>query len=104
MKKLNIGLVSLIALLSIQSCTISEGQPIPQPAVTWKPVIVKKKYSENSVTKDLVFGTGNWHSTDYYIIDKNNKIWSRISKQDFILCDVGDTLWTNDGWFLQLNK
>lgn len=92
----------LIAAVLFTSCEMPKEQP-PKP-VTWTPVIVKKKYSENSVTKDIVFGTGNWHNTDYYIVDKNNKIWSGVSKNDFILCDIGDTLWTSDNYFLQLNK
>lgn len=92
----------LIAILVFASCEMPEPEP-PKPKV-WTPVIVKKKYSENQVTKDLVFGTGNWHNTEYYIVDKNNKIWSGVSKDDFILCDVGDTLWTEDDYFLQLKK
>ena len=90
----------ILTIILFTSC----GEPTPPPPTTWTPVVVKKKYSENSVTKDLVFGTGNWHDIDYYIVDKNNKIWSGINKQDYILCDVGDTLWTNDNYFLQLNK
>ena len=93
----------LVLVILFSSCEIKLEDPQKKPKV-WTPVIVKKKYSENSVTKDIVFGTGNWHSTDYYIVDQNNKIWNSISKDDFILCDVGDTLWTNDGWVLQLNK
>ena len=97
MKKLLLAVTILLV-----SCT---DQPKQNPKqIVWKPIIVKKKYSENQVNKDIVFGTGNWHSTDYYIVDKNNKIWSGINKNDFILCDVGDTLWTNDDYFLQLNK
>jgi len=92
----------LLATILIASC---EDSPREQPKkVVWTPVVVKKKYSENEVTKDIVFGTGNWHSTEYYIVDKNNHIWRGVSQNDFILCDVGDTLWTNDGYFLQLNK
>lgn len=97
MKKLLLAVTILLV-----SCTDQPNQNPKQ--IVWKPIIVKKKYSENQVTKDIVFGTGNWHSTDYYIVDKNNKIWSGINKNDFILCDVGDTLWTNDDYFLQLNK
>lgn len=95
-------LATYMAVVSMDKALDSATYEQPKP--TWKPVVVKKKYSENSVTKDLIFGTGNWHSTDYYIIDKNNKMWSNISKQDYILCDAGDTLWTNDGIYLQLNK
>ena len=97
MKKLLI----LSAVFLFAACEMQEQAPKP---IVWKPVVVKKKYSENQVTKDIVFGTGNWHSTEYYIVDVNNKIWSGIYKNDFILCDVGDTLWTNDDYFLQLNK
>ena len=97
MKKLLLAVSVLLA-----SC-VEQAKEKPKEIV-WKPVIVKKKYSENDVTKDIVFGTGNWHSTDYYIVDKNNKIWNNVKKDDFIICDVGDTLWTNDGYFLQLNK
>jgi hypothetical protein len=92
----------LAATILLVSCEEQQQQKPKQ--IVWTPVVVKKKYSENQVTKDIVFGTGNWHSTDYYIVDKSNKIWSGVSKNDFILCDVGDTLWTNDGYFLQLNK
>ena len=94
-------LLLLSTVFFLVSCEIKEEPPKP---IVWKPVVVKKKYSENQVTKDIVFGTGNWHSTEYYIVDVNNKIWSGINKNDFILCDVGDTLWTNDDYFLQLNK
>ena len=94
--------VLILILLVLASCKMPE--PSPPPPKVWKPVVVKKKYSENQVTKDIVFGTGNWHSTEYYIVDKNNKIWNSISQNDFIICDVGDTLWTNDDWYLQLNK
>lgn len=94
-------LVSCIALVSIDPANSATHE---QPKPKWKPVIVKKKYVENTVTKDLIFGTGNWHSTDRYIIDKTGKMWVNISKQDFILCEVGDTLWTKDGWSLQINK
>jgi len=97
MKKLLLVLVVLLA-----SCEMPEQQD-PSPVIS-KPVVVKKKYSENSVTKDLVFGTGNWHSTNYYIIDENNKVWRNFRKEDYILCDVGDTLWTDDGYWLQINK
>lgn len=96
--------IFVVALLLLSSCTVTENKPEQQPQRVWKPVVVKKKYSENSVTKDLVFGTGNWHSTDYYIVDVNNKIWDDFSKDVYILCDVGDTLWTYDDWFLYLNK
>jgi hypothetical protein len=92
----------LVVTILLVSCGEQSEQKPKQ--IVWKSLIVKKKYSENQVTKDIVFGTGNWHSTDYYIVDKNNKIWSGISKNDFILCDVGDTLWTDDDYFLQLNK
>lgn len=94
--------VAIIITITMFACRFEPQSP-PPPKV-WKPIVVKKKYSENSVTKDIVFGTGNWHSTDYYIVDKNNKIWNNISKENYILCDVGDTLWTNDGWRLELNK
>ena len=90
----------ILAVILFTSC----GEPTPPPPIVWEAIVVKKKYSENSVTKDLVFGTGNWHSTDYYIVDKNNKIWSGINRQDYMICDVGDTLWTDDGYYLQLNK
>jgi 1,2-phenylacetyl-CoA epoxidase PaaB subunit len=93
-------------LLAVSVLFVSCGEQTKEKPkeIVWTPVIVKKKYSENDVTKDIVFGTGNWHSTNYYIVDKNNKIWSGVKKDDFIICDVGDTLWTNDGYFLQLNK
>jgi hypothetical protein len=93
-------------LLSVSVLLASCGERVNEKPkeIVWKPVIVKKKYSENDVTKDIVFGTGNWHSTDYYILDTNNKIWNNVKKDDFIICDIGDTLWTNDGYFLQLNK
>lgn len=91
-----------LILLALVGCEMPE--PAPPPPKVWKPVVVKKKYSENQVTKDIVFGTGNWHSTEYFIVDKNNKIWNGISQQDFILCDVGDTLWSDDGLYLQLKK
>ena len=97
MKKLLLAVSVLLA-----SC-VEQAKEKPKEIV-WKPVIVKKKYSENDVTKDIVFGTGNWHSTDYYIVDENNKIWNNVKKDDFIICDVGDTLWTNDGYVLHLNK
>jgi hypothetical protein len=74
-----------------------------QPHV-WKPVVVKKKYSEQSVTKDLVFGTGNWHDIEHYIVDTNGKLWNGISKEDYIICEVGDTLWTDNDWSLQIKK
>jgi hypothetical protein len=101
MKKL---LVLLTTLLLVSCAENPQSPPQPKPQVTYTPVIVKKKYSENSVTKDLVFGTGNWHSTDYYIVDTHNKIWKDISKDDYILCDVGDTLWTVNGRYLQLKR
>lgn len=90
----------LILAILFASCEMPKLEP-PKPKI-WTPVIVKKKYSENQVTKDIVFGTGNWHNIDYYIVDKNNKLWSNINKNDYILCDVGDTLWTNDGIYLQI--
>jgi hypothetical protein len=93
--------VLLMTIVMFFSCNLPEEVVEKE---TWSPVVVKKKYSENSVTKDLVFGTGNWHSTDYYIVDQNNKIWNRFSKEDYILCDVGDTLWTSDNFYLQMKK
>lgn len=75
-----------------------------QPTVSWTPVIVKKKYSEQKVEKDFVFGTGNWHSTMYYIVDTDNKIWNCIDQKDFIICDVGDTLWTQNKACLSIKK
>ena len=72
--------------------------------VDWKPVVVKKKYTEQSVTKDIVFGTGNWYDVEHYIVSTDGKLWTRFSKEDYILCDVGDTLWTKDGYYLQIKK
>jgi hypothetical protein len=90
----------LLLVLLFSSCRIQETNPEP----SWKTVIVKKKYSESTVTKDIVFGTGNWHDIDYYIVDNNNKIWNTISKEDYILCEVGDTLWTKNNYSLQYTK
>lgn len=67
-------------------------------------VIVKKKYSEQTVTKDIVFGTDNWFSMDYYIVDQNNKVWSFVDKETYIICDVGDTLWVTNSGRLILKK
>jgi len=90
--------------LFIISCNETPQQPSEPKQIIFTPVVVKKKYTEQSVTKDIMFGTGNWHSTKRYIVDINNKIWSCISQDDFIICDVGDTLWTSNNHCLNLSK
>jgi hypothetical protein len=75
-----------------------------QQKIVWKYIIVKNKYVENTTTRDWVFGTGNWHSTDRYVIDRSGKIWKQFTKEDFIRVRINDTMWTDDGYRLQLNK
>jgi len=75
-----------------------------QQKTVWKYIIVKNKYVENTTTRDWVFGTGNWHSTDRYVIDRSGKIWKQFTKEDFIRVRINDTMWTDDGYRLQLNK
>jgi hypothetical protein len=94
MKKI-IGLVLTIVLIS--SFTY-------QQKTVWKYLIVKNKYVENTTTRDWVFGTGNWHSTDRYIVDRSGKIWKQFTKEDFIRVRINDTMWTDDGYTLKLNR
>lgn len=97
----------LIVFISVfvSSCVIAPQNDKPK-SVVWTPVIVKKKYIENETTKDLLFNTGNWHSVNHIIVDKNNKIWENVQKNVFILCNEGDTLWVSSDWsnLLQLSK
>ena len=99
-----LGIVCFAVLVgSLVRCASPEQYSENAPH-EWKAVVVKKKYSENQVTKDIVFGTGNWHSVEHFIVDNNNKVWRGISQDDFIICDVGDTLWTDNDYTLQLKK
>jgi hypothetical protein len=90
-------IIALVTIAFICSFTYQQ-KPV------WKYIIVKNKYVENTTTRDWVFGTGNWHSTDRYIIDRSGKIWKQFTKEDFIRVRINDTMWTDDGYRLQLNK
>ena len=90
-------IIALVTITFICSFTYQQ-KPV------WKYIIVKNKYVENTTTRDWVFGTGNWHSTDRYIIDRSGKIWKQFTKEDFIRVRINDTMWTDDGYRLQLNK
>jgi hypothetical protein len=67
-------------------------------------IIVADKYAENTTTKDLLFGTGNWHTVDRYIIDSSGKIWDRFTKEDFIRVKIGDTMWIEHKYNLTMRK
>ena len=90
-------IIALVTIAFICSFTYQQ-KPV------WKYIIVKNKYVENTTTRDWVFGTGNWHSTDRYVIDRSGKIWKQFTKEDFIRVRINDTMWTDDGYRLQLNK
>jgi hypothetical protein len=90
-------IIALVTIVLISSFTYQQ-KPV------WKYIIVKNKYVENTTTRDWVFGTGNWHSTDRYIIDRSGKIWKQFTKEDFIRVRINDTMWTDDGYRLQLYK
>jgi hypothetical protein len=90
-------IIALVTVAFICSFTYQQ-KPV------WKYIIVKNKYVENTTTRDWVFGTGNWHSTDRYVIDRSGKIWKQFTKEDFIRVRINDTMWTDDGYRLQLNK
>ena len=90
-------IIALVTIALISSFTYQQ-KPV------WKYIIVKNKYVENTTTRDWVFGTGNWHSTDRYVIDRSGKIWKQFTKEDFIRVRINDTMWTDDGYRLQLNK
>lgn len=90
-------IIALVTVAFICSFTYQQ-KPV------WKYIIVKNKYVENTTTRDWVFGTGNWHSTDRYIIDRSGKIWKQFIKEDFIRVRINDTMWTDDGYRLQLYK
>jgi hypothetical protein len=92
----------LIILISIIVCSCVDTTNNKPREVAWTPVIVKKKYVENETTKDLLFDTGNWHSVNHIIVDKNNNIWEDVEKNVFILCDEGDTLWVSSEGLKQL--
>ena len=66
------------------------------PEQQWRPIVVKEKYAENQVTKDLVFGTGNWHENAYIILDENNEIWDNVNLKVYLICKKGDTLWVKN--------
>lgn len=90
-------IIALVTIAFICSFTYQQ-KPV------WKYIIVKNKYVENTTTRDWVFGTGNWHSTDRYVIDRSGKIWKQFTKEDFIRVRINDTMWTDDGYRLQLYK
>ena len=72
-------------------------------------VVIKKKYQEEKVRKDLLFGTGNYHKINHYIVGTDGELYkNRFSVEDWIISEVGDTLWTenkyNDFSILELKK
>ena len=98
---LPVMLLVLLALILVQFKNCTERKIVAHDTSTHNislPVIVKKKYAEQSVTKDIVFGTGNWYDMKYYIVDQDDKIWDNVDKETFIICEVGDTLWVNPNY------
>ena len=98
--KINKTILFALLLTVISSCVESSSPPV-KPTIN--KIIVKKKYSENTVTKDLLFDTGNWHSISYYIVDSNNKIYN-VRRDVFIICDEKDTLYEDKHGILYLSK
>lgn len=96
----------LIPLTMVQSCDGSYSQRSSNSESNKKvinEIIIKKKYSESDVTKDLLFNTGNWHSIDYYVVDINNNIHD-VSRDVFIICNEKDTLYENEYHAIYLTK
>lgn len=103
--KIKLSLIAISILISFQQvaaqsvcscifCKNSDSQ-------TWKAITVKKKYTIQQLKSGLLSYT---NITLYYIVGKDNKAYTVNRVEDWMVCEVGGVMWTDNGTSAQIKK
>jgi hypothetical protein len=103
--KIKLSLIAIAILISFQQvaaqsvcncifCRNSDSQ-------TWKAITVKKKYTIQQVQRGWLSHTS---ITKYYIVGKDNKAYIVNRVEDWMVCEVGGIMWTDNGTSAQIKK
>ncbi len=68
---------------------------------TWRAITVKKKYAVQQVQRGWLSHTS---ITKYYIVGKDNKAYIVNRVEDWMVCEVGGIMWTDNGTSAQIKK
>jgi hypothetical protein len=86
-----------IAAQSVCNCIFCRNSD----SQTWRAITVKKKYTIQEVQRGWLSNTS---ITKYYIVGKDNKAYIVNRVEDWMVCEVGGIMWTDNGTSAQIKK
>jgi hypothetical protein len=82
-------------------CQCPPTSSTSQNETIWKAITVKKKYAVQQVQRGWLSHTS---ITKYYIVGKDNKAYIVNRVEDWMVCEVGGIMWTDNGTSAQIKK
>jgi hypothetical protein len=102
MKKLFIAIALLVGSQYAAAQSKCQCPPTKStPKDNWKSITVKKKYKIQQVSTGLLSSV---NVTYYYIVGTDNKAYIVNRVEDWMICEVGGIMWTDNGESAQIKK